>query len=65
MYELIPIEYMTFEIERGRANHRFPHVRMTHEPIAPVALPTHWRTLKIAIVVMIALSLATLMSAFA
>jgi hypothetical protein len=65
MYELMPLEFMTLEIERERSRHRVPQTRMLHEPIVPVALHTHRRTLEIAIFIMISISLATLISAMA
>jgi 2-hydroxychromene-2-carboxylate isomerase len=65
MYELIPLEYMTLEIERERSNRGVPQLRMTRESIVPVARHTNLRTLEIAIVIMVALSLATLISAVA
>ncbi|HYP60484.1 MAG TPA: hypothetical protein VEQ36_08635 [Thermomicrobiales bacterium] len=65
MYELIPLEYMTLEIERERSNRRAPQEWMTREAILPVARYTRRRTLEIAIVIVIALSLATLISTVA
>ena len=65
MYELIPLEYMALEIERERSNRGVPQVRMTRESIAPVAQRTNRHTLEIAIIIMVALSLATLISAVA
>jgi hypothetical protein len=65
MFELIPLEYMALEIEREHCSRRASLERMTRDSIAPIAQHAKSRALEIAIIFMVALSLATLISAVA
>jgi hypothetical protein len=65
MFELIPLEYMALEIEREHCRRRASLERMRRGSVAPIGQHANRRALEIAIIFMVALSLATLISAVA